>query len=175
MFMRWALFRPRIEILPFSPVDNLKIWTFANPPVHQKKFWTLEVRVRGGSTARRCIALADVHQVSPKVGNRGTFALHWADIDYKFRTTGADPADIGPEGLRLDVAFSYPAQDAPGCYMATMGAVTAPQLRGEDCLAPGDYVVRIVIRSENAGAVGVTLNLRSAEVWDQLHVWSGAS
>lgn len=171
MLVRWVTRQRRIAILPFDARENLKVWTFASPPVHQKKFWTLEVRVRGGATAKRCVAIAYVHQVSPKVGYRGAFPLHWADIDYKFRTTGADPADIGPEGLRLDVAFTYPAQLAPGCFMATMGAVTAPQLRGEDHLTPGDYVVRVIVRSENSGAAALTLNLRSPTTWDQLHVW----
>lgn len=173
MLLRRLLGRPRIAILPFDREENLKIWTFADPPVHQKKFWTLEVRVKGSSTAKRCIAFAHVHQIAPVVAPRGSFALHWADIEYKFRTTGADPADIGPEGRRLDVAFSFPGQPAPGVWVATTGAVTAPHLRGEDLLPPGDYVVRVVVRSENAGADGVTLNMRVTSTWDGLEVWCG--
>ncbi len=168
--VRW-LTRYRMEILPFDQQDHVKIWAFPGEPIEQRKFANLQVCVRSGTSAKRCVAIAEVHQISPIVGYRGKFALHWADIEYKFRTTGAEAADIGAEGRRLDVAFSFPGQ--PGCFMATTGALAAPGLRGEDYLAPGDYVLRVTVRSDNVHAVATTLNLRSPTLWNELQVWSG--
>ena len=40
-----------------------------------------------------------------------------------------------------------------------MGAAAARLMRGKDLLTPGKHVVRVVIRSDNAGMAEATYNL----------------
>lgn len=171
---RALLRQPRLSIEPFRESENLKIWRFLSPQEALRKFWTLEIRLERGSLAKRCVAMARVHRISDPIGPIGAFELHWADVPYAFRTTGADPVDIGPEGHRLDVAYSFPEQPAPGCFMATNAALYAPQLRPMDLLKPGKYVVEVVVRSENAGSAWLTCNLEAGSSWTDLKVWSDA-
>jgi len=162
--------KPRLRVLPFDPAHNLAIWDLRGPVSRIQKVFTQEVRNGGRKTAHRCIALAEFWKAGADQTTGKLFVLHWADVDYSFRTTGTEPVDIGPEGRRLDVAFTFQGQTQPGCWVATPAALAAPALSG-DHLPPGDYEVRLEIKADNASSVVARFRVSVGQNWNDLTVF----
>ena len=76
------------------------------------KFHCIHVKNNGTTIAKRCVAKLKIieapHSITHLDENE-EYKLHWADIDYSYRTDEPEPIDIGSERRRLDVFFSqYP-------------------------------------------------------------------
>src|SRR5258708_4700269 len=143
--------RPRIRIHPFEPARDLRPWQVIDS--EHPELWgriqaavTLDVSNDGPDTAKRCVATLEITSTPPGVTLRERrYALHWADVDYSFKNTGAQPVDIGSEVQRLDVAFAHEKQDVPGCWIATPMALSLASI-DHAYLRPGEYhgTLRIV-------------------------------
>src|SRR3990170_2027202 len=83
-FMR----QPKLKILGGADVKN---WSFLNTG-ETRRFATLEVKNRGNQTAKRCEAVAELVEQPKNVTHLDReYALHWADVPYSARSTGAEP------------------------------------------------------------------------------------
>lgn len=96
--------RPKLKIEHHSIWNGR--WTVLNG-IRYAKFHCLIVRNEGKRTAKKCVAVLTI------LGNRDSapnldveHKLHWADIDYSYRTDEPEPIDIGSYSRRLDVFFS---------------------------------------------------------------------
>ena len=167
--VRTCLRRPRLEFLPFDAARDLKTWSLVGPIRRQQKVFTIEVRNRKRDIARRCVALLEVGTPSTTPRDGPLYVLHWADGDYAFRTTGAEPIDIGPEDRRLDVVFTFSEQPREGCWIATPAALVSP-LATNDYLPPGQYDLSIEVKSENARSAKAIFRLTVPRRWDELGV-----
>lgn len=129
---------------------------------------TLETRLASGRLARRCIAVLTLTKQPPAVELGEThFTLHWADIDYSGRTSGADPVDIGPEGRRLDVVFAHSGQQDGGCWAAIPMALALP-VPNQAYMPPGYYEALVEITCENGQGTSIRIRIRSPATWSDL-------
>jgi hypothetical protein len=146
----WRLCRrPVLEALPFDESRDLREWTLVGTISRVQRVFTIEIRNTGFDVAKRCVGLLEINAAGAPDSQMKLYAVHWADVDYAFRTSGAETVDIGPEGRRLDVAFTYSGQPRDGCWIATPSALVAP-LATPDWLAPGAYDARVIVRAQGA-------------------------
>lgn len=161
--------RPKLAILPFDATRDLRTWNLFDLARTQKAF-TAEIRVSSGKVAKRCIAILVITKQPPGVTLPEThYTLHWADTNYSGRTSGAEPVDIGPEGRRLDVAFTHSAQQVAGCWIANPMALAAP-FPNQAHLPARYYEGRIDVRTEYGDSASVAFRLRSPMNWADLDV-----
>jgi hypothetical protein len=162
---------PALHIRPWDPALNLRIWDLRNAAgVHMRdqKVVTLEVECLGRGPARECVATATFTKLPPGVlPTEPRFALHWADIPYSGKSTGAEPKDIGSAFQRLDVAFTYKTQTVVGCWVGVSHAFNHPDL-DQAYLPPGNYELAVRIESSNSEPASIRLRLRSPKVWDAI-------
>ncbi|MDI6859049.1 MAG: hypothetical protein QMC85_00985 [Methanocellales archaeon] len=97
----------RVEFNPKLPSD-LGYYRYVDLGII-RKFGCVRVRNIGKSLALRCVATLEILKIPGNTNNLDPeHTLHWADINYSFKTTEPEPIDIGSEPRRLDVVFSQP-------------------------------------------------------------------
>jgi hypothetical protein len=172
----WAhgiLRRPKLLFWPFDWATDLQHWDVYDSEsgafLRTQKVFTINVRNVGKSVARRCIGFMDVNRSGDSSANIKRYALHWADETYKFRTSGAGSIDLGPEGRRLDVVFTFKDQQTIGCWVATPASLTSPKL-SPDFLPAGEYEAEIEIHAENAAIISAKFRIVSPLDWHGLEV-----
>jgi hypothetical protein len=161
--------RPALRILPFNERRDRTEWMVPDLGRLQRVF-TVQVENTGKRTAARCVGILTVKRKSEPNAQPRDYVLHWAETPYEWRTSGANPVDIGPEGHRLDVVYSYLEQSIAGCWVATTSALRRPDLSRSDYLAPGEYECTVTIHAENAATVAATYTVTSGARWRDLSV-----
>ena len=160
------MFRPRLIITD----PKVRIWDLMmGTQIRKQKVFTLEITNTRKRVAKRCVAILTILDAPPGVTLfQQNYPLHWADTDYSPRTTGAVPIEIGPEGNRLDVAFSFLGQPQAGCWAAIPMALASMQPTNQAYLPPGEYRVCVKIHCENGFDTKKTFILQSPKTWDAL-------
>jgi len=98
--------RPQLEIIRYD------IWNgrwVALDGGRFAKFHCLQIKNNGTIPAKRCVAKLKIIAKPNTATNLDLdeeYKLHWADIDYSYRTDEPEPIDLGSESRRLDVFFS---------------------------------------------------------------------
>lgn len=166
--------RPRIHIHPFDPARDLRPWEVIDSE-HPglvgriQAVVTLDVSNDRPETAKRCVATLEITSTPPGVAlPERRYALHWADVDYSFKNTGAQPVDIGSEVQRLDVAFTHEKQAVPGCWIATPMALSLANT-DHAYLRPGEYHGTLRVSCENGKAARREVVIHSPKVWRDLN------
>lgn len=133
-----------------------------------RKFFNLIIRNSGRYTAKRCVAIAEVLSSPPNVAHlRGEYAIHWADVPYSGRTTGAEPVDIGSEVRRLDVVFTD--KEAPtGAWLSIPLALSMPKVASQAYFPPGDYQIKVKVSCENGKGDSRRFKVASPQNWTDL-------
>ena len=149
--------KPKLEIT-FERNRDLRTFQFQDNTGWVRKCATLHVRNKGNQTAKRCVAnLRITRRPTETVNIEDQYALHWADIDYSARTSGAQPIDLGSELIRLDVVFTQQSQGLSGC----LG-------RHQAYLPPGEYEVEVEVNCENGKGHRAKFSIVSPAAWDGL-------
>ena len=160
--------KPKLEIT-FERDRDLRTFQFQDNSGWVRKCATLHVRNKGNQTAKRCVAnLRITRRPTETVNIEDQYALHWADIDYSARTSGAQPIDLGSELIRLDVVFTQQSQGLSGCWVAIPFALCGNLGRNQAYLPPGEYEVEIEVNCENGKGHGAKFNIVSPAAWDGL-------
>lgn len=159
--------RPRLKITEFEKERDLRIYHFPNAGFF-RKFANLHVKNNGKTTAKRCVAILNFIEKPADIKYlEREYALHWADVDYSLKSTGAEPVDIGSEPRRLDVAFT-PEDSKKGSWVAIPIALTAPKGALQAFLPPGEYLIEIKVSCENGGGDSKRFKIVSPNKWDEL-------
>lgn len=144
-YIRNSIIKPRLVISEGPYVANwhflgtTQVWQFVN----------FEVMSKRGRTAYRCVARAKVIEHPNHVTHLNKeYALHWADVPYSTRSTGAEPIDIGSVQHRLDVVFRV-LQHKGGSYFTMPIALSSPGSVPQAKLPPGEYVLEVKVSCEN--------------------------
>jgi len=169
-----VVLKPRLVISSLEREKDIRTWNAVGPDAEfgwPRRGASLLIRNKKKKTAIRCVAKLRIIS-SPKNVNilEREFNLHWADVPYSLRTSGAEPIDIGMEGRRLDVVFTHAKQEPekiPGCWVATPLALSLPT-QNQFYLPPGDYQVELSIECENGRGQRKRYLIRSPEKWDML-------
>lgn len=136
------------------------------------RFVSLEVTTNKGRTASRCVAKVSILRHPPNIARlRREYAVHWADVPYGGRSTGAEPVDIWGAPHRLDIAFTTPNVSGHSMlaiplalYTAMKYSTTAP----EAALPQGHYVLRVKVSCENGKGDTKVIGLTSPQQWQGL-------
>ena len=159
--------KPKMQIT-FSKDTGLRTWSFEDTD-WVRKFATLNIINNGKDTAKRCVAVLTILKKPSDANNvEDEYALHWAEVGYTTRTTGAEPVDIGPGPARLDVAFTQQGQPIKGCWIAMPLALSGSLRRNQAYLLPGDYEVEIRIECENGKSDKKKFRVTSPNNWEDL-------
>ena len=98
---------------------------------------------------------------------KGQHAIHWADVPYSGRTTGAEPVDIGSEIRRLDVVFTD--ENSPGgAWLSIPMALSMPKITHQAYLPPGEYQIEITVSCENGRGDSKKFRVISPQAWTDL-------
>ena len=165
--------RPKLQILEFDRSRDLRTFSLPDKQI-LGKFANLHINNLNEITATRCVATITILKTPPDVSlNENCFALHWADVVYSSKSTGADPVTIGPEPRRLDIAFTTPNQTIPGCWIAIPIALSNVLVIGNQepnqvYLPPGEYEIEISVRCENGKGAKANFKLISPRIWQNL-------
>lgn len=159
--------KPKLE-LTFEKTRDLRTFQFRDTG-WVRKFATLHVQNIRNETAKRCVAnLKIIRRPSQATNLEDQYALHWADVDYTARTTGAQPIDLGSELIRLDVLFTQQDQNTGGCWVAVPFALSGSLTNNQAYLPPGEYEVQIEITCENGKGDKAKFKILSPTAWDGL-------
>jgi len=159
--------KPRLEIT-FKKDLDLRTFTFQDTG-WKRKFATLHVKNKRNMTAKRCVAVLKIVGKPPESDNiENQYALHWAGVDYSTLTTGAQPIDLGPEPIRLDVLFTQEGQTINGSWIAVPFALSGNLLHNQAHLVPGEYEVEIAVTCENGSGDKAKFKIRSPISWNEL-------
>jgi hypothetical protein len=161
--------RPSLK-MEFERSRDLQIYqTFYAPnKAFIRKFFNLHVRNLGKYTAKRCVAIAEVLSSPPNaVHLRGGHAIHWADVPYSGRTTGAEPVDIGSEIRRLDVVFTD-KDNSGGAWLSIPFALSMPNAANQAYLPAGDYELKVSVSCENGRGETKKFKITSPQNWTDL-------
>jgi len=163
--------RPKLKI-EFDKSRDLVIWNIYMghdlSSVLTRKFFNLHIRNSGKYTAKRCIAIVEVLSVSPNIAHlRGEYPIHWADVPYSGRTTGAEPVDIGSEIRRLDVVFSD-RNNPVGAWLSIPLALSVPNIANQAYLSPGEHEIKIKVSCENGRGDSKIFKVISPQNWTDL-------
>ena len=154
--------------ITFSKDTGLWSWYFEDTG-WRRKFATLNIKNNGKDTAKRCVAVMTILKKPRDADNvEDKYTLHWAEVGYTTRTTGAEPVDIGPEPARLDVAFTQQGQPIKGCWIAMPLALLGSLRRNQAYLLPGGYEVEIRIGCENGKGDKKKFKVTSPDNWEDL-------
>ena len=159
---------PELQIVRFEPKRDLATYMVV-PGNRTQMVFTVQVANTGKHVAERCVGILDVKLRSAPY-TEGHYVLHWADTPYQLQTSGVDPVDIGPEGRRLDVLFTFDGQPMAGCWAASSSALSVPQISPREHLGPGDYDCTVTVHAPNAGKVTAAFTVTSATTWRELRV-----
>jgi hypothetical protein len=161
--------KPRLKILDFEKEQNLRDWHFRDTGWLRRAI-ALDVQNEEGLTAEKSVAIMriiDKPQTVTRIERQ--YHLHWADVPYSMRTTGAEPIDIeGGVSRRLDVVFTDRDTGGEGCWIAIPMALTAPHSTRQAYLPPGQYKVRIEVSCANGTGDSKTLRITSPSHWRAL-------
>ena len=159
--------KPRLE-LTFEKPRDLRTFQFQDTG-WIRKFATLHVRNKRNQTAKRCVANLKITRRPTQSANaEDQYALHWAGIDYTALTSGAQPIDLGPELIRLDVLFTQQNQGLVGCWIAVPFALCGSLTNNQAYLPPGEYEAEIEVRCENGKGHRANFRIISPTAWDGL-------
>lgn len=140
--------KPKLRILPLDKQRDLRNFLFATTG-WERRFATIHVKNNGLVTAERSVAVAKFIKTPKNIRHlEREYALHWADIPYTLRTTGAEPVDIGQEPRRLDVAFTHKGQRLNGCWITMPIALSGALQQNQAYLPPGEYEIEIKVSCE---------------------------
>lgn len=144
------IYAPKLKISPLNKVQDLRVYGIRGvPSFPTRKFANLQIEnVSRNTTARNCVATMKFLKKTVGVTHlERKYNLHWADIPYSGRTTGAEPVDIRSD-WRLDVVFTCQNQTLPGCWIAIPHALLYPDQINQAYLYPGEYTIKISIRCD---------------------------
>jgi len=159
--------KPRLE-LTFEKTRDLRTFQFQDTG-WVRKFATLHVRNKRNQTAKRCVAnLKITRRPAQSTNIEDQYALHWAGVGYTALTTGAQPIDLGPELIRLDVLFTQQGQGSSGCWVAVPFALSGSLGNNQAYLPPGEYEAEIEVRCENGKGHRERFRITSPTTWDDL-------
>ena len=159
--------KPRLG-LTFEKGRDLRTFQFQDTG-WVRKFATLHVRNKSNQTAKRCVANLKITRRPPQATNiEDQYALHWAGVEYTALTTGAQPIDLGPELIRLDVLFTEQGQSLSGCWIAVPFALSGSITNNQAYLPPGEYEAQIEVRCENGKGHKAKFKIVSPSAWDGL-------
>ena len=161
--------RSKLKIY-FDENKNLKKWAYSDTKWVRSVF-TLDIKNKRKHTAKRCVGILTIIEKPQKATNiQDSYTLHWADIPYNLKTTGAEPVSIGPETARLDVAFTQKGQEISGCWIAMQIALSGALVKNQAYLLPGEYKVKIEVKCENGKGDKKYFKIISPESWDGLNI-----
>lgn len=139
-------------------IGTTNVWQFIN----------LEVINKRGKTAYRCIAKASVIKHPPNVNHLvREYALHWADVSYSGRSTGAEPIEIGAVPQRLDVVFTVPGHKGES-YLTMPIALLSPGNIPQATLPKGEYIMKVIVLCENGRGDSKIIKVISPDVGKDL-------
>lgn len=179
--------RPVLKIVAF---DN-KVWKGITPD--GKRAWirkcvTAQIKNIGKTNAKRCVAVVKIL----KCPNDKEFSLHWADMPYSLKSTGAEPVEIQSQvPQRLDIAFTVGeertiteglspglspenvfanGQILQGCWIAIPIALSVPSVSNQAYLPPGEYEMEVATSCENGKGDKKKIQIISPTFWKNLQV-----
>lgn len=159
--------KPKLQIT-FKKDRDLRTFVYQDSG-WVRKFANLHIKNDGKDTAKRCVAILRILKKPQDATNvEDAYALHWADVDYTAKTTGAEPVDIGPELKRLDVVFTHKGQEMTGCWVSMPLALSGTLWRNQAHLPPGDYEVEIEVKCENGKGNKAKFKILSPHTWEGL-------
>jgi hypothetical protein len=127
------------------------------------RFVSIEVKNRRNETARRCVATAIILKQPNNVKLvQEEFSLHWADVPFNGRSTGADPVDIAGGQQRLDIAFTTPNHSKTSS-VAMPVALSMSGQAPQAILPSGEYILQINISCENGSGDAMKIKLISPD------------
>lgn len=155
--------KPRLIISQGPYVQN---WAFIGT-TNIWRFVNFEVKSKRG-LAQRCTAIATFIKYPNNVTHLlKEYALHWADVEFSGRTTGAEPIDIGIEQQRLDVVFTVPGHNGKS-FITMPLALSAPGSVPQAELPQGEYVVKVTVYCANGRGDSRIIKLISPGNWKDL-------
>ncbi|MDD3492268.1 MAG: hypothetical protein PHU95_04320 [Candidatus Thermoplasmatota archaeon] len=158
-------YKPKLKILKFNKGLDLQEYKSAQPPVWRRKFANLHVKNVHRVTARRCIATLEFIEYPDNVTlHERQYTLHWADVPYSLRSTGAEPIDIGSEMQRLDVVFTDANTQISGCLISMPIALSIPANTPQAILPSGEYYVHIRISCDNGKTIKGNYKIISPQI-----------
>lgn len=162
--------KPSLEIQPLGPDPEVPTFTYDDTG-WARKVGVLYVRNSKSRSAKHCLATLQITQSPPDANHlEDVYTLHWADVDYSLRTSGAQPVDILDQ-RRLDVVFSHRGQKVPGAWIAIPYALSqADPWRNQAYLPPGEYEIEIEVKCENGKSDEKRLRLVSPDTWDEIQM-----
>jgi hypothetical protein len=152
-----------------------RYWTLA--PSTNWNFVNLEVISKKG-LAIGCEARAIVIQYPPNVTlvkellHEGC-GLHWSDIPYSGRSTGAERIDIGPTPQRLDIVFTeltHSGQSNLALPIALSSMLINNNIVPQAILPQGEYIFKIQVSCANGKGDSKTIKITSPNNWQDLNV-----
>ena len=159
--------KPRLR-LSFDRKRDLRQFQYSDTR-WVRKVATLHVQNRRNQTAKRCVATLQIINKTKQTEHlEDKYALHWAGVDYSSLTTGAQPIDLGPELVRLDVAFTQQGMNAGGCWIAVPFTLSGNLNNNQAYLPPGEYNVEIAVSCENGKGDEAEFKIISPAAWDSL-------
>jgi len=167
----WVLRAVRRPKLKISGGPHAQNWHFQGTATVWR-FVSLEVISSKGNTASRCVGRVSILRHPANVTILGReYAVHWADVPYSGRSTGAEPVDIWGVSQRLDVAFTTPNMSGQAMlaipvalYSAWNYSTVIPQA----VLPSGDYVLKVEVSCENGRGDTRVIRLTSPQQWQSL-------
>ncbi len=165
---RKVLSKPKIIIHSIDKEKDLKIWTING---QTRKVANLHVYSKGQKSSERCVAKLEILKKPSEVKHLDrSYILHWADIDYSFRTTEAQPINLGFYDRRLDLVFTQKNINNEGSWIAIPLALMDPLRANQAYLPPGKYIFRITIFSDNGKKCIKKYKIKSPHKWDDLDI-----
>lgn len=163
--------QPRLKIEKIDKSRDLKIFPAIGPYGYERKFANLHIKNIGQKTAKRCIATFKILERVPGVQCIDTkilTVLHWADGDISEITSKSEPVEIGPEGRRLDIAFTDRDQHFEGCWVAIPFTLSGNIQMNYAYMPPGEYKIQIEVSCENGKGDKMVLKLTSPQKWQDI-------
>ncbi len=161
--------RPILKI-EFDKSRDLQIYQiyYGSNKTLIRKFFNLHIRNASKYTAKRCVATAEVLSFPTNIAYlKGQHAIHWADVPYSGRTTGAEPVDIGSEIRRLDVVFTD-HNNQGGAWLSIPMALSMPVVTHQAYLPVGNYELKVTVSCENGRGDRRKFRVTSPQVWTDL-------
>jgi len=160
-----VLSQPYVRRWSISEGDVEQTWNFVNFEVTSKRGLAIGCEAKA-------IVIKHPNNVSlvKELFKEGS-GLHWADIPYISRSTGADRVDIGSAPQRLDVAFTVPNKSRQS-NLAMPIALNTMWITGSSVpqaiLPEGEYIFNIKVSCANGKGDSKKIKLISPDNWQNL-------